>query len=318
MTPSLFNRRLSMPLSTFTTLRAGGMAHQLYVPKTVDELVELVAPMQLEGPRPIILGWGSNVLPSDRAFYEPVVINLCRAIEFEDDGRVVCDTGYGFQDLCLATLKRGLRGLEFAVGIPGTVGGALVSNAGAYRSNVSEFVTGIEILEGGERKWVDPSWMNFSYRDSAMRSLDPPPVVLLRVALKLPKGDIFQGFEEARDYQRQRISKQPPPASAGSFFKNVLSESLARSLPTLPEPLKKAGVVPAGYLLENVDMRGFRHRGAMFSNRHANFLINARSATATDLRRLADIAKARVMSAYEVELEEEVLFIGDWSDYQPR
>jgi UDP-N-acetylmuramate dehydrogenase len=246
-----------------------------------------------------------------------VVINLCRGIEFEEGGKVVCDTGYGFQDLCLATLRRGLRGLEFAVGIPGTVGGALVSNAGAYRSNISEFVTGIEILEGGERKWVDPSWMNFSYRDSVMRSLTPPPVVLLRVSLKLPAGDIFQGFEEARDYQRQRISKQPPPASAGSFFKNVLNADLARSLDTLPEPLKKAGVVPAGYLLEKVQMRGFRHGGAMFSTKHANFLINARGATATELRRLADIAKARVYSTFGVELEEEVLFVGDWSEYEP-
>src|SRR6185295_5497747 len=124
------------------------------------------------------------MLPADKGVPGLVLHNLARRIAVAKSGEVIADTGCSFQDLFLKTAQNRLRGLEFAVGIPGTLGGALVSNAGAYRSCVSEFLTSIEVVAEGKRQWVEPSWMEFSYRDSLLRRPNPPQVVMLRVAMK--------------------------------------------------------------------------------------------------------------------------------------
>jgi UDP-N-acetylmuramate dehydrogenase len=305
----------NVSLRPYTTLKAGGPAEIFYVARSVDEFAQVSLEAQRTEVHTTVLGWGSNILPSDAGVPGLTLINGAHRIDFGSDGEVIADTGCGFQELFLKTLQRGLRGLEFAVGIPGTLGGALVSNAGAYRSQVSEFLTALEIVYEGERQWVEPSWMGFSYRDSRLRHAEPVQCSVLRVRMKLPVGELKPGYDEAREYQRQRISKQPPSASAGSFFKNVLDEALAQSLDTLPPRLKEAGVVPAGYLIEKSGLIGFRLGGAMFSSRHANFIINVGNASASDIRRLAQLAKKAVYEKFGVTIEEEVLYIGDWSGY---
>lgn len=301
-------------LAPYTTLRTGGPAEFFTRAYTVDALASAVdEARELGASKLTVLGWGSNVLPSDRSVPGLVVVNLARQISVAADGLVEADTGCSFQELFLKTAQAGLGGLEFAVGIPGTLGGALVSNAGAYRSCVSEFLTELEILTEEGRKWVDPSWMRFSYRDSLLRSAEAPLAALLRVRMKLTKRAHKEIYDEAREYQRQRISKQPPPASAGSFFKNVNDHALAGRLDTLPPKMREAGVVPAGYLIEGAGLKGFRMGGAMFGLRHANFMLNVANATSSSIRRLADHAKTSVLSKYGVLLEEEVLYLGDWS-----
>jgi UDP-N-acetylmuramate dehydrogenase len=225
---------------------------------------------------------------------------------------VECESGAGFQELFLKTAQASLGGLEFAVGIPGTVGGALVSNAGAYRSNISEFLTEIEISQDGERKWVSADWMEFSYRDSLLRRPNPPQAAILTVRMRLPLAEPKAIYDEAREYQRQRIGKQPPPASAGSFFKNVYDKALADSLESLPPKMKEAGVVPAGYLLEACGLKGFQLGRCRFAPRHANFVINTEGASAREIRNLVDHAREIVSREYGVELEEEVLYLGRW------
>jgi UDP-N-acetylmuramate dehydrogenase len=300
-------------LAPFTTLKAGGPAERMLRVRSADQMRRAASSLQSTGERATILGWGSNVLPSDAGVPGSVLVNLSSSIVISGDGIVVADSGCGFQELFLKTAQAGLRGLEFAVGIPGTLGGALVSNAGAYRSCVSEFLVSLEVVYEGRVQEVDPSFMQFSYRDSLLRALDAPQCAIVRVTMKLPAGDAKTIYDEARDYQRQRIGKQPPPASAGSFFKNVYSQSLADSLDNLPERLRSAGVVPAGYLIEKVGLKGARFGGAQLHWRHANFMTNVGGATATEIRRLAEHARARVREAYGVELEEEVLYLGDWS-----
>lgn len=302
-------------LKPYATLRAGGPAEYFAVAETCNELAEIGLAAQKQGIKAIVLGWGSNILPSDDGVPGLVILNNARRIAVARTGEVLADSGCGFQELFLKTAQAGLKGMEFAVGIPGTVGGALVSNAGAYRSCISEFLTGIEIVFEGERKWVEPSFMEFSYRDSLLRRANPPQVVLLRLRFQMPSGNPKEIYDEAREYQRQRISKQPPPASAGSFFKNVNDRALADSLETLPAGLKKAGVVPAGYLIEASGLKGFRIGGAMFGERHANFMLNVGNATAFEIRSLAVHAKEIVEAKFAVDLEEEVLYLGDWSRF---
>jgi UDP-N-acetylmuramate dehydrogenase len=300
-------------LKPYSTLRAGGPAEYFAVAETSTEFADLAVQTQKQALHTTIIGWGSNILPSDTGVPGLVVMNNARRISVARSGEVLADAGCGFQELFLKTAQSGLRGLEYAVGIPGTVGGALVSNAGAYRSCVSEFLTGIEVVYQGERQWVEPGFMEFSYRDSLLRRANPPSVALVRVRMHLPGGNPKQIYDEAREYQRQRISKQPPPASAGSFFKNVNDKELAENLHTLPIALKKAGVVPAGYLIEAAGLKGFRMGGAMFGSRHANFMLNVGDASAFEIRRLSAHVKAIVLAKFGVELEEEVLYLGDWS-----
>lgn len=301
-------------LRPFTTLRVGGPAEWFAQARTVDELASVSKILHMRGGVVTLLGWGSNVLPADAGVAGAVIINETKHLDIDpESGMVVADSGVGFQELFLKTAQANLAGFEFAVGIPGTVGGALVSNAGAYRSNISEFLTEIEIVHEGERAWVSPTYMEFSYRDSVLRRPDAPRTVLLRARFKLPQGKAKEIYDEAREYQRQRIGKQPPSASAGSFFKNVVDRDLAERLPTLPPKLREAGVVPAGYLIEHVGLIGHRIGGAMFARRHANFIVNVGGATATEIRDLATLARWKVREAYDVDLEEEVLYLGRWN-----
>jgi len=309
-------RRL-VSLRPYCTLRTGGPAERLAIVADVDRLAELVEDSHRERIPMTLLGGGSNILPSDAGVPGLTIINRTSMIRVSPDGTVEADCGASFQDLFLKTAQFGLRGLEYAVGIPGTVGGALVSNAGAYRSNVSEFLTEIDVVKNGERGWVEPSVMQFEYRDSVLRRPDPPNLALLRIRMQLKPGPRKAIWDEARDYQRQRIGKQPAPASAGSFFKNVLSRELAESLPNLPVRMKEAAVVPAGYLIEAVGLKGKRFGGAMMGARHANFMLNVGGATATEIRSLAQHVQSVVGSEFGVRLEEEVLYLGDWSEFEP-
>lgn len=298
-----------VPLRLRTTLRAGGPAEFFAVVRSSAALAGYAGAAQRVGLRTTVLGSGSNVLPSDEGVGGLVLINSARAIEILPTGDVLADTGCLLQDLFLATAQQGWAGFPFAVGIPGTLGGALVSNAGAYRSNVSESLVALEIVYEGVRQWVEPAWMEFAYRDSRLRRPDPVACALVRARFRLEKGDTKALFDAARDYQRQRISKQPAPASAGSFFKNVNSHDLAAALPGLPDGLKAAGVVPAGYLIEAAGLKGLRGEGVCCSARHANFVLNDRGGTASAIRELTEHVKGVVRDKFGVELEEEVLWI---------
>ena len=308
--------RSQVPLAPYTTLRAGGAAERLVEVWHCDELAAAATFAQASRVHVTMLGSGSNVLPSDDGVPGLTIVNRATRIAVAATGEVLADSGCAFQELFLKTAQARLHGLEFAVGIPGTLGGALVSNAGAYRSCISEFLTEIEIVFEGCRKWVSPDWMEFSYRDSVLRRPNSPTAAIVRVAMKLPSGTPKAIYDEAREYQRQRIGKQPPPASAGSFFKNVNDAALAESLSTLPAALKKAGIVPAGYLIELCGLKGRRIGGAMLGVRHANFILNVGGATASEIRRLAVFAQERVAERFGVMLEEEVMYLGDWSRFE--
>jgi UDP-N-acetylmuramate dehydrogenase len=214
--------------------------------------------------------------------------------------------------LFVKTMQAGLSGLEFAVGIPGTVGGALVSNAGAYRGNIGDLVQRIDVVCEGERRWVEPEWIQFSYRDSRLRREGGDTATLVGVTLNLTPAPRRQIRLKARDLQLQRILKQPWEPSAGSFYKNVYDHVLAASLASLPTAMKQAGVVPAAYLSEACGCKGYSVGGAAVSPKHANFIVNRGGATAGEIRRVAEYVKNRVMESFDVHLEEEVLYVGAW------
>src|SRR5579862_1960683 len=159
--------RVGEPLCRYTTLRVGGPADYFVNATDTEMLAEVAALAQRRGLPLFLLGEGSNVCVSDAGVRGLVLRNACRSLKV---GRVTrVDAGYNFMRLFVKTLQASLSGLEFAVGIPGTVGGALVSNAGAYRANICDLVQEIDVVEAGERKRVGPEWMEFAYRDSRLR-----------------------------------------------------------------------------------------------------------------------------------------------------
>jgi UDP-N-acetylmuramate dehydrogenase len=302
--------RRDEPLCRYTTLRVGGPADYFINATDTNVLAEVVALAQRLPLPHFLLGEGSNVCVSDSGVRGLVVRNACRNASIGPETCV--DTGHNFMGLFVKTMQAELSGLEFAVGIPGTVGGALVSNAGAYRGNIGDLVRRIEVVYQGERSWVEPEWIEFSYRDSRLRRQGGDIAALVAVILQLTPAPKRQIRLKARDLQLQRILKQPWEPSAGSFFKNVYDRALAASLPNLPSAMKQAGVVPAAYLSEACGCKGYTVGGAAVSPKHANFIVNRGSATAGEIRQVAEYVKKRVFERFDVRLEEEVLYVGDW------
>jgi UDP-N-acetylmuramate dehydrogenase len=275
-------------------------------------MAAVIAAAQQVGITYFLLGGGSNVCIGDRGVRGLVVHNRCRFASVGTTTTV--DSGYAFWTLFQKAAQLSLAGLEFAVGIPGSVGGALVSNAGAYRQNVCDIVREIDVVEEGVRKTVGPEWMGFSYRDSRLRRPEPTSAALIRTTMVLSLGSRREILARARDNQRQRIFKQPWLPSAGSFFKNVYDKELVEQVPDLPASMKQAGVVPAGFLSAACGCKGLRVGGAQISRRHGNFVVNRGDATAQDIRTLTGIVKERVHERFGVRLQEEVMFVGDWPE----
>jgi len=303
------------PMSRHTTLKVGGPARWFWVAREVDKMVQVLDICREAKFEHLFIGHGSNILMSDRGYGGLVIQNKCKGIEV--GSLTTAESGVTFGSLFHTTARAGYSGLEWAVGIPGTVGGALVSNAGAYRGNIGPLVRSVRVYFDGFDQTVGPEWMEFSYRQSRLRLNPDEPTVLLSCVIELKfEGDADAILARAKRYQDLRRAKQPFDPSAGSFFKNVVSKSLAESLPGLPAPMKEAGVIPAGYLIEACGLKGAGVGGARVSEKHANFLVNCdRTATAADLRSLVDIVNYRVREEFGVVLEEEVLYCGDWSDW---
>ena len=304
--------RQNEPMASHTTLRVGGPARYFWPVSDVDALAEALPTLWQARIPYLLIGHGSNLLMSDTGFDGLVIQNRCKKTRIGN--LTYSDCGVSFGSLFAQSARESLTGLEWAIGIPGTVGGALVSNAGAYRGNIGPLVRRVRAFHEGVVQNFGPEWMEFSYRDSRLRRETPPRTVVLDIDLNLETDE--KGPEavmtRAKKYQAERRAKQPLEPSAGSFFKNVNDAALAQSLPDLSEALQKAGVVPAGFLNQKAGCSGWTEGGAQVSHKHANFLVNAGGATARDFRTLADRVKARVLDAFGVVLEEEVLMVGDW------
>ncbi|MBC8140285.1 MAG: UDP-N-acetylmuramate dehydrogenase [Armatimonadetes bacterium] len=310
--------RENEPMSKHTTLRVGGNARFFYPADDLETLAAVLPALYHAQIPYLFVGHGSNLLMSDAGYDGVVIQNRCKGTRIEATGEVYAECGASLGSLFAQTQRAGLAGLEWGIGIPGTVGGALVSNAGAYRGNIGPLVQTVRAFYEGAVGEFGREWLGFSYRDSRLRNETPPRTVVLSVEMMLsPASDPAEVMAKAKQYQAERRAKQPLQPSAGSFFKNVQNRELAERFDDLAPALKDAGVVPTGFLSMKAGCMGWCEGGAMVSDKHGNFLVNAGNATATDFRRLADRVKERILSEYGVLLEEEVLAVGDWGATLP-
>jgi len=288
--------RVDEPLARHTSMRVGGPADVLAMPESAAELAKILAGAAGSGVRVTLLGGGSNVLVGDGGI-RGVVVKLGRGFSTIDwsDGpagpRVRAGAAVRLGKLARAAVTRGLAGLEYAEGIPGTVGGALFMNAGAYGGDLSGVVDAVEgAMPDGECVELRGPALRFRYR----RAEVPRGFVVTAVVFALTREDAGAVRVRMNEARRRRLAGQPQGnPSAGSIFKNPGGDF-------------------AGRLIEGAGLKGARAGRARISDRHANFIVNEGGARAADVKALMDVAQREVWERSGVWLEPEVQLVGSW------
>ncbi|MBX9972307.1 UDP-N-acetylmuramate dehydrogenase [Cytobacillus firmus] len=280
------------PMANHTTMKIGGPADLFIEPSSIENLakaMELIRRYELKWRA---IGRGSNLLVSDGGI-EGVVIKLGRGMDHMDLNETELRAGGGYSLVALSTIisKKGLSGLEFASGIPGSVGGAVYMNAGAHGSDISQILTKAHVLfEDGKMEWLTNEEMEFSYRTSVLQTKRPG--IVLEAVFRLTEGDrekISSAMQKNKDYRKETQPWNFP--CAGSIFRNPLPEY-------------------AGQLIEKAGMKGHTIGGAQISNMHGNFIVNAGDAKAEDVLALIQHIKDTIFDLYGVKMETEVEIIG--------
>ena len=278
------------PMKKHTTFRIGGEAACFVSIENAGQLAEVWKCLQGRQIPVLVLGNGSNLLVSDEGF-RGVVLEICDKMnEIRVEGsRIVVQAGALMSKIARTAYENGLAGFEFAAGIPGTIGGGVVMNAGAYGGELKNVITSVTMLDSkGELVTLSNEEMEFGYRTSIIKK---QPYIVVEVTLQLKEGDKAQILAQMEELAFKRRDKQPLEyPSAGSTFKR-------------PEGYF------AGELIMKAGLRGFRIGGAQVSEKHCGFVINTGDATAKDVLDLMDHVKARVKETFGVELEPEVIVI---------
>jgi UDP-N-acetylmuramate dehydrogenase len=299
--------RTAEPMRLHTTFRIGGPADFFHVARDPGRLVAALQAGHELGLPVCLLGGGSNLLVSDAGLRGLVVRNACEEVEFEGTvARAGCGTDFlGFIERCR---DRSLAGLEFAAGIPGTLGGALYGNAGCYGRDIGSHVIDCThvTLDGATVETRPAAWYEFAYRDSRLKR---DPRVLLSCRLQLAPGGreaMRREMDEKLEIRRVKHPAWRTEPTAGSYFKNLPPDWQVPGAKHSPGTRR----VAAGQLLEECGCRGLRVGDAVVFAKHANIIVNAGQASAADVLALAEEMKSRVRERFGVTLEEEVMFLG--------
>ena len=331
----------NVPLSSYTTFKIGGPAKYFFIAKSKKDLIKAIKVAQKFKMPFFILGGGSNLLVDDRGF-DGLVINFQFSIFNFQKNKIIVGAGLSLKKLVDVSKKRGLTGLEWAAGIPGTLGGAIRGNAGAFGHSISEVIREVEVLNkklqvtlnceaitepvgtsslpviapqlrrseasGSCYKLQD---LKFGYRDSIFKH--NKNLIILSCQIELKKGNKKEIQKNIKEYLKERESKHPSDfPSAGSVFKNPKSKiqnpKLFKRFPELKK-FKKKGMIPAAYLIEECGLKGKRVGGVMVSEKHSNFIINCGKGRAEDVIILISLIKQKVRNKFGIQLEEEIEYL---------
>jgi UDP-N-acetylmuramate dehydrogenase len=288
--------RPQQPLAAYTALRVGGPADLLIVAESVEMLRQAVT-LAWEFKVPCrVLGGGSNVLVSDAGVRGLVVLNRARAVTYSSAG-ARAESGASFSTLARQCVAQGQAGLEWAAGIPGTVGGAVVGNAGAWGSDVASTLIWATVLQSHEevQRWPVERFA-YAYRTSILKQQAASArqqAVVLEAQFALRKSEREALESQVAQITSRRKASQPRGATCGSVFKNPPGDY-------------------AGRLVEAAGLKGHRQGEAEISAVHANFFVNRGNATAADIKKLIDLACETVQTRFGVRLELEIELIGEW------
>jgi len=295
---STFGDRLqeNVPLSGYTATRIGGTADALAFVRSADELAQAAEKLwKLDVPF-LLLGGGSNVLVSDKGVRGVVVINRARLMKFDlqaEPPGVHAESGVTPNDIAQRAARLGLAGFEWAASLPGSLGGAVYGNAGAFDGDIAGNLISLELIhrQHGRKDWPVEK-MEYGYRTSVLKR-EHPPALILSAQLALSHADPQAIRAKMEQFSARRRETQPPGASMGSMFKNPTGEK-------------------AGRLIEASGLKGRRIGNAEISTQHANFFISHGQTRAEDMKALIEIAQNTVAKKFGVNLELEVELIGEW------
>ncbi len=290
--------REAVPLARYTSARLGGPADFLVTVRSADALAETATWLWEHRMAFRFLGGGSNVLVADEGVREVVILNQARGVWFDDadtDPRVKAESGASLGGLARRAVERGWAGLEWAATVPGTVGGAVVGNAGAHGGDVAGSLEAAEILQhpGRRERWPVERF-EYAYRSSWLKR-HPGQAAVLLASFHLQRSTRAQTRARMAGFVAQRRATQPAGASWGSMFKNPPGDY-------------------AGRLIEAAGLKGAQQGGVRVSPQHANFFINTGQGTAADAWALIQRARGEVAARFGVDLELEIERIGDWQE----
>jgi len=287
----LKNIKKDVSLAPFTTFKIGGRAKYFFVAHSQQQIIEALEQAQKYHLPFFILGGGSNLLVSDKGF-DGLVIKIQNSKIERKDSSIIAEAGANLAQLLTIAKNSGLSGLEWAAGIPGTVGGALRGNSGAFGKSIADLVRNVRVFDISTRTIKNYSTKDclFGYRESIFKK--NKELVILSGEFVFDRDSIYEIEKRMKRYLEYRKAKQPLECfSAGCIFKN-------------PEGFS------AGKLIEKCSLKGKRKGGAQISKKHGNFIINLGNATSQDVMFLITLAKEEVKRKFGIELEEEIEFLG--------
>ena len=301
------------PLKNHTTYRIGGPADFYFLASSPEEAARAIGAARADGLPVFVLGGGSNILVSDAGFRGLVVSYSGRKVSIEGD-RIIADAGAILFALVKDSIDAGLAGLEWASGIPGTLGGAVRGNAGAYGGEIKDAIDSVQAISllTGELASFDRASCGFGYRESIFKRT---PWLITRAVFVLAPGDKTALHAKMRETIDKRRNKQPLEfGNAGSVFKSFVIDD-AGKIPAairavVPPEYISYGRIPAAWLIEHLGLKGKTIGEAQISEKHANYFVNTGHARASDVRELIDYAKMKVKEELGVVLEEEIEYVG--------
>lgn len=298
-------------LAPFTTFKIGGPAAYFIEAHNEDELVQTLQWADDSNIPYFILGGGSNILIADKGFDGLVVamhMNTYTVLKTS----IIADTGVFLSTLVSVSLKNSLTGLEWAGGVPGTIGGAVRGNAGAHGHSISELVTTVRVVRKGSVVELEKNNCEFSYRHSIFKKKNNHDIIV-RVVLKLKKGNNLEIEKGIAKHITYRNKTQPYQASCGCIFKNInfstIDKTCLKKFPQMNK-FKDYGQIPSGWLIDSCGLKGTKKGKVAISGIHANFIENSGSATAHDVCELIARAKSAVKQKFGIDLEEEIIYVG--------
>ncbi len=298
------------PLHLHTRFAIGGPCRVFVEAAGVEAVSRSVAVARASGAAWVTLGGGTNLIVSDEGFDGIALRPMGSAITSSAPAVIAAEAGASLQRLVDASIERGWSGLHTMTGIPGSVGGAVYGNAGAYGRSVAESLVEVEFFDGATVRRLDNAGCRFRYRESVFKQ--HKDWVILSASFRLQPGSAEPLRAEASRILAIRNSKYPPEMKcAGSIFKNLMLDELAEPVRRqVPPEVVREGKVPSAYFLEQAGAKGMRAGGIEVADYHANLIYNTGSGNAAELRGLINELKRRVRDRFGLELEEEVQYIG--------
>lgn len=302
--------RRNVSLAPYTTFKIGGTAKYFYIARSTKDIVDAVALAKSLKLSFFVLAGGSNVLVSDKGF-NGLVVKVQNTSYTISKTNVHADAGVSMETLVQKTGSKGLSGLQWAGGLPGSVGGAVRGNAGAFKGEIKDSIVSVKVLNAkGNIVTLAQKQCKFSYRDSLIKKKN---LIVLSCIFKLKRGNkkvIQATAKDHREYRKERHPLEYP--NAGSVFKNCDVKKFSKKLQEELQDVIKVDpfpVVPTAYLISQAKLKGLRVGKAEVSTKHPNYIVNKGGATAKDVLHVAKKVKKIIKKKFSIDLEQEIQFV---------